>query len=294
MATLAITGVTGSLGKAILAEQDFLKAQGITKIIGLSRDEQKQVALQREYAGKIPLRLYLADVTDKERMQFALKHVEYVIHAAAQKHIDKFESDIPTGYRTNITGTQNVAAAFMDSDCAKSGIMVSTDKAVMPVTAYGISKLAAQQLWLWHNVYQKKVPMGAVVYGNVYASRGSVIESWTEKAKLGEALPITDMNCTRFFIELSKSAQFVLFCLFNNEKKVHVPEMKAAYMTEVGSSIWKYWQKNKAVSFETIGMRGTEKLDEILVPNGPTSAEVEQFTSKELDSMYRSWLSDKE
>lgn len=287
---LGITGISGSLGKAILKEQAILKANRITKIIGLSRDEQKQIVLQRDYEGEIPLRLYLADVTDRERMKFALKNAAYIVHAAAQKHIDKFESDVPTGYKTNILGTQYTSEAFMESFNAVSGIMLSTDKAVMPTTTYGVSKLAAEKLWLWHNVYQKKVKMGSVTYGNVWGSRGSVIELWTEKAKLGIPLSITDLNCTRYFIEIQDAAKFVLDSLFENQRKTHVPKMKAASMSAVGAIIWKHWQGNKALRFEVIGLRGNEKLDEVLLNNGPTSLEAEQFTDQELDLMYKNWL----
>jgi FlaA1/EpsC-like NDP-sugar epimerase len=223
-------------------------------------------------------------------MKFAFKNANFVIHCAAQKDVPKFESDVPTGYKTNILGTQYVSEAFMDSFNAISGIMLSTDKAVMPTTTYGISKLAAQQLWLWHTKYQKSVKMGAVTYGNVWGSRGSVIEAWTEKAKLGIPFLITDMSCTRYFMRIQDAAQFVLNSLFNNESKVHVPKMKSANMVDVAEVIWRHWQPNKALLMEVTGLRGTEKLHEALTTNGDSSETCEKFTAAELDQMYREWL----
>lgn len=287
---LAITGVSGSLGQAILRQQGLLKELSITKIIGLSRDEQKQVSLQRSYKGDIPLRLYLADVTDKERMQFALKEAAYVIHAAAQKHIDKFELDVKTGYRTNIIGTQNVADAFMESRQAKSGVLVSTDKAALPITSYGVSKLAAEHLWRWHNAHQSRVDLGVVRYGNVLGSRGSVIEQWTKLAQEGKPLPITSLECTRFFMEVDEAAQFVIRSLHSHFRGVNIPSMKSAYMSDVARVIWKHWQKNDNCPLEVIGTRGVEKLHEILDVERESSLDAEKWNITDLERVYERWL----
>ena len=290
---LVITGGTGSLGKAILAKQDLLKSHGISRVRIISRDEQKQVSIVRSYVKDyIPLDCFLGDVSDLQRMEFAIKDAHFVIHAAAQKHIDKFELDIPQGYKTNIFGTQNVAGAFLRSPRAVSGIFVSTDKSALPITTYGISKLAAQHLWLWHNTFQKEVKYGVSLYGNIFGSRGSVIEYWTDLARQGAALPITDAECTRFFMMIEDAAEFVLKCLFRNESKVHIPKMKSSEMIKLAQVIWEHHNKSK-FKYTITGMRSIEKLHEVLEPYGKTSFDCERFDKAELKEMYTMWLGKK-
>jgi UDP-N-acetylglucosamine 4,6-dehydratase len=291
MSLLVITGGTGSLGKAIISKQDLLKAYGVTKIRVLSRDEQKQVALTRAYSGEVQLDCYLADVSDKERMVFGLKDADYVIHAAAQKHIDKFELDVKTGYKTNIIGAQNVGDAFLLSKNAKRGIFVSTDKAAAPVTAYGVSKLAAEHLWLWHNSFQKEVKFLVARYGNIFGSRGSVIETWTEKAKKKEAFPLTDTRCTRFFMMIQEAADFVVKSLFESDRTLNIPPMKSAAMVDVAQAIWRYFHPSLTKpSLAVTGLRGVEKLNEVLEAEGLSSFDAEKFTAVELKTMYREWV----
>jgi len=289
---LVITGGSGSLGKAILKQQGLLRNIGVTRIRVISRDEQKQVSLMRHYEGEIPLDCFLGDVADKERMQFALKDAHLVIHAAAQKHIDKFELDVPTGYKTNIEGTRNVSQAFADSKNAVSGIFVSTDKAALPITSYGISKLAAEHSWLWHNTYQKEIKFGVCRYGNIWASRGSVVETWSKKAKNKEAFLLTDIECTRFFMTMNEAACFVLRSLFENQKKVHIPEMKAARMLDIAEVIWEHHNLGLRLNYQVVGMRSIEKVHEILSAEGPVSNAVTQFTKDELRKMYEDWLNE--
>lgn len=287
---LVITGGTGSLGKAIIAEQELLMNHGISKIRVISRDEQKQMTLQRSYEGSIPLDCYLGDVSDSERMLFALKDSHFVIHAAAQKHIDKFESDIPTGYKTNIQGTQNVANSFLSSKNAISGLLISTDKAVLPITSYGVSKLAAQNIWLWHNSFQKEIKYGVALYGNIFGSRGSVIETWTKLASEFKPLPLTDLQCTRFFMEIQDAAKFVIQKLFRNNCEVQIPKMKACKMKDLAEVIWQHFNHKDDCLFKDLGLRGKEKIHEILSIDGLGSSEVEQFTKSELNEMYKEWL----
>lgn len=287
---LILTGGTGSLCKAIIAEQDLLKSNGITKIRVLSRDEQKQVSLIHEYEGDIQLDCYLADVTDKERMEFGLKDADYVIHAAALKHIDKFELDVKTGYKTNIIGTENVAQAFLKSPNARSGIFVSTDKAALPITAYGVSKLAAEHMWLWHNSFQKNVAFGVTRYGNIFGSRGSIIERWTRLAQLKKPLPITDKCCTRFFMMIDDAAKFVLNAIFSKSHSMNIPWMKSSEMITIAQMIWDYWNPEKEFQYAVLGMRSIEKIHEILDINGKSSFDAERFTQDELRGMYKKWL----
>jgi UDP-N-acetylglucosamine 4,6-dehydratase len=290
LSVLVVTGISGSLGKAILAEQELLKQNGITRIRGLSRDEQKQVALQKSYKGEIPLDCYLADVSDRKRMLFGLRGAHYVIHAAAQKHIDKFETDVPTGYKNNIRGTQNVAEGFLNSKNAIAGIFVSTDKAALATTSYGVSKLASEHLWTWHNSFQQGIDFKIGRWGNIFGSRGSVIETWTDLAKEKKPLPITDMRCTRFFMLIEDAAKFCLNTLFNSPRGVSIPAMKSTDMPSMAEIIWQHFNPEIPFKPTAVGMRGIEKVHEILRPEGPSSDEVERFTKAELKSMYSMWL----
>lgn len=288
MSVLIISGITGSLGKAILKHQNILQAHGITKIRGISRDEQKQVSLQRDYGGLLPLDCYLGDVTDSHRMMFALKDADYVVHAAAQKHIDKFELDVPMGYKTNIRGAESVADGFLNSKNAKKAIFVSTDKAALPITSYGISKLAAEHLWLWNNTYQKQILFKVARYGNIFASRGSVIELWSKLAKEGKSLPITNPECTRFFMPVEEAAEFVLHTLFDDQSGLRIPKMKSIEMVKVADLIWREYQ-NSPLQHHEIGMRSIEKVHEILDAGGLSSADAERFSEEELRALYHRW-----
>lgn len=289
---LVITGGTGSLGKAVLSQQSILSAYGISKIRVISRDEQKQVSITRSYTGKIPLDCYLGDVSDKERMMFALKDADYVIHAAAQKHIDKFELDIKTGYKTNIMGTQNVADGFLQSKNAKHAIFVSTDKAALPITSYGVSKLAAEHIWLWNNTYQKEIGFGVARYGNCWGSRGSVLELWTRQAIDKKPLTITDPNCTRFFMTLDRAAIFILHNLFEKNVGTLIPKMKSTEMVILAETIWEHFNAGEKFSSEIVGIRGIEKIHEILGEGHDSSETAPRFTKSELKEMYKVWLSE--
>lgn len=260
--TIVLIGGTGSLGTEITKQQDYLKAHGIKRIRVISRDEQKQAILEKEYKGEIELQCFLGDVRNAERMEFALKNAEYAIHMAALKMIERFEIDVQEGFLTNITGTQNVAKAVLKNKL-KSAVLVSTDKAFNPINAYGVSKLAATHLWLWYNTFQRKTKFGVCAYGNIWGSRGSIIEKWHQLAKLEKPLPITHLGMTRFFMTKKEAAQFVLDSLFNNECNLKTRQMKSAEMFNV-ANLFNRFYKSKA-GIETIGLRDPkEKIHEEL------------------------------
>jgi UDP-N-acetylglucosamine 4,6-dehydratase len=287
---LVISGGSGSVGRAILANQPLLQERGIKRLRIISRDEQKQVYIQRNYSGDIPLDCYLGDVSDRERMQFALEDADFVIHAAAQKHIEKFELDVKTGYKTNIVGTENVAQSFLRSTTGKRAIFVSTDKAALPITSYGVSKLAAEHIWLWHNSFQKKKFYSVARYGNVFGSRGSVIETWTAQSKRGNALTVTNSTCTRFFMTVDSAAKFVLNSLFDSKEERNIPTMKATKMLRLAEMIWHHWNPGKVFDYKEVGYRSAEKQHELLIDGGLTSDRAEQFSDDELKAMYQLWL----
>jgi len=255
-------GGTGSLSKAVLNHQKILKENGITRIRVISRCEIKQADLEREYSGEIELQCFLGDIRNKERMEFALTHSKYVIHMAALKQIERFELDVEEGYETNIFGTKNVAKAALKNNL-QSSIFVSTDKSFQPINSYGVSKLAASHLWLWFNSFQKNTLFGVCAYGNVWGSRGSVIERWRELAKEKKPLPITDSRMTRFFITKSDAAEFVLKSLFNNTSGTMIPNMKSIEMVKVADLINRKYDSPAGIKI--VGLRDPrEKLHEDL------------------------------
>lgn len=263
MSLLVILGGTGSLGQAILKHQKLLKASGVKRIRVLSRDEQKQELLERSYKGDIPLTCFLGDVRDEERMIFGLKGAEYVIHAAALKMIDRFERDVPEGYKTNILGTMSVQQAVLKTEGLKKAMLVSTDKAADPLNAYGVSKLAAEKVWLWGNSFQKQKLFKVARYGNVFGSRGSVIEFWEKLARGGKSLPLTHKNMTRFFISLEKAAEFILKNLFTHKVGTFIPEMKAISMSQL-AEFWNEIHDQNILHYHNVGIRTGEKMHECL------------------------------
>jgi FlaA1/EpsC-like NDP-sugar epimerase len=288
---LVVTGGSGSLGRAIIRQEALLLENGVKRVRVISRDEQKQVFMTRHLKPKhIQLDCYLGDVSDKERMMFALNDADYVIHTAAQKHIEKFELDVKTGYKTNVIGTQNVADAFHSSSNAKQALFISTDKAVNPITTYGISKLAAEKLWSWYNTFQGMRPYKIARYGNIFGSRGSVIETWTRAAKEKSSMLITDKLCTRFFMMIDDAAEFVLNSLFHSKNILNIPEMKSADMFRLAEIIWQYHNPTLPMDYKLVGMRSIEKLHEVLEIDGKTSEQVERFSDEELRSMYMHWI----
>ena len=290
---MLITGGTGSLGRAILEHQDILKEHGIDRIRIFSRDEQKQDKLEKNYKGEIELQCVLGDVCTQGRLHYSLSEVEYVIHAAAIKIQPKMELDVPTGQRTNIQGTTNVVESILKwnqvGKKCKSAIFCGTDKSCFPVNSYGVSKLAAENVWLWANLVQKDTSFGVTRYGNVYGSAGSVVELWRDQALHFNSLTLTQTDMTRFFITLENASRFVLKCLFDNQKKVMAPVMKGALMTRVAESVLAHHEETSTPSFRSIGIRAGEKVHEQILEDGPSSKEVEQFSDDELQEMYESW-----
>lgn len=256
-ATVLITGGTGSLGNALIPP--LKEKYGCRKIIVFSRDECKQQKMQREFGDSIPeLRFLLGDVRDLDRLREVLKDVDFCVHAAALKHVDKCEYNPSEAVKTNVIGSMNVVRACMD--CGVAGaVLVSTDKAVNPVNTYGATKLAAERMFLASNDYNK-TRFCVTRYGNVIGSRGSVIETFLNLHSRGIHLfPITDIEMTRFWIELPDAANFVLQTLSDHCPGVNVPEMASMRITDVAYAI------DPAASCDIVGMRPGEKLHECIV-----------------------------
>lgn len=214
--TILITGGTGSLGNA-LVKHIFDNYPKVEKVIVYSRDEQKQFQMAQEYpANRYPqIRFFIGDVRDKTRLIRALNGVDYVIHAAAMKHVPIAEYNPDECVKTNIHGAQNVIDACLETGVERV-VALSTDKACAPINLYGATKLASDKLFVAANNIKGTNPIrfSVVRYGNVMGSNGSVIPFFINKKKSG-VLPITDPNMTRFNITLQGGVDMVMYALEN-------------------------------------------------------------------------------
>ncbi|MDN4492204.1 UDP-N-acetylglucosamine 4,6-dehydratase (inverting) [Ureibacillus aquaedulcis] len=254
--TVLVTGGTGSFGKKFV--QKALDSS-VKKIIIFSRDELKQYEMKQEFDDS-RLRFFIGDVRDKDRLIRAFDGVDYVIHAAAMKHVDACEYNPFEAVKTNIHGAQNIVEAAIERGVEKV-IALSTDKACSPVNLYGATKLASDKLFVAANAYvgDKKTSFSVVRYGNVVGSRGSVVPFFN-KIKHTGILTVTDERMTRFWITLDHGVQFVI----DNLKRMHggeifVPKIPSMKVMDLAKAI------SPECKIEIIGIRPGEKLHEAMI-----------------------------
>jgi len=257
---ILITGGTGSFGKKYT--KIILDKYKPNKIIIYSRDELKQYEMAQEYSAKC-MRYFIGDVRDAERLKKAMKDVDYVIHAAALKHVPIAEYNPMECIKTNIYGAQNVIDAALDNH-VKKVIALSTDKAANPVNLYGATKLASDKLFVAANNLSgsQDTIFSVVRYGNVVGSRGSVVPFFEKLLNEGKkTLPITDVKMTRFFITLEDGVNFVLK---NFERmqggEIFIPKIPSMKIVDLAKTI------APNLAHEIIGIRPGEKLHEIMCP----------------------------
>ena len=257
---ILITGGTGSFGKKYT--KILLENYKPNKIIIYSRDELKQYEMSQEYNHQC-MRYFIGDVRDGERLKKAMKDVDYVIHAAALKHVPIAEYNPMECIKTNIYGAQNVIDAALANDVSKV-IALSTDKAANPVNLYGATKLASDKLFVAANnlVGSQDTQFSVVRYGNVIGSRGSVVPYFQKLINEGsEFLPITDEKMTRFMITLKDGVNFVLK---NFERmqggEIFVPKIPSMKIVDLADAMAPNLER------KIIGIRPGEKLHEIMCP----------------------------
>lgn len=254
---VAITGGTGSFGKAMVKE---LLTKGVRQIRVLSRDELKQSQMKEEINDK-RVEFLICDIRDAERLITATEGVDIVIHAAAMKRIEVCERDPQEAVKTNINGTVNVANACLRNN-VKSAIFISTDKACYAVNLYGATKLTAEKTWIQSNTYRganHPTKFSVVRYGNVLGSRGSVLHSFKEQREAG-VLKVTDQHMTRFFITLQEAVDLVQLAIEDQQGgETYIPNLKAASIYRIAEMV----AGNSPVVITN--QRGGEKLHETLI-----------------------------
>lgn len=259
--SILITGGTGSLGKA-LTSHIFKNYPDIKKLIILSRDEQKQFVMAQEYPSDVypQIRFFLGDVRDKERMIRAFQGVDYVIHAAAMKHVHLAEYNPDECIKTNIGGAQNVIHAALETG-VQNVVALSTDKACAPINLYGATKLTSDKLFVAANNVKgfNPIKFSVVRYGNVMGSNGSVIPFFMNKRSEGK-LPITDLTMTRFNISLQGGVDMVMHAMEHAwGGEIFIPKIPSYKITDVAKAV------APECELEVIGIRPGEKIHEEMI-----------------------------
>ena len=259
--SILITGGTGSLGKA-LTKTILTNWPNVNRLVIYSRDEQKQFVMAQEFSeNEYPaIRYFIGDVRDYERLRRAFDGIDYVIHAAAMKHVHIAEYNPDECVKTNIGGAENVIRASLNTSVSKV-VALSTDKACAPINLYGATKLTSDKLFIAANNIKgsKEISFSVVRYGNVMGSNGSVIPFFMEKRKK-RVLPITDESMTRFNISLAGGVEMVLHALKSAwGGELYVPKIPSYKIVDVANAIGPDCKK------EIVGIRPGEKIHEEMI-----------------------------
>jgi UDP-N-acetylglucosamine 4,6-dehydratase/5-epimerase len=260
--TLLITGGTGSFGNSVLRR--FLQDDVFSEIRIFSRDEKKQDDMRRFYLSD-KIKYYIGSTRDKQSVAVAMDGADYVFHAAALKQVPSCEFFPMEAVRTNVIGVENVLESAIQNKVSNV-VVLSTDKAVYPINAMGMSKALSEKVMVARsrNLNGSQIVFSGTRYGNVMASRGSVIPLFTDQIKAGKPLSITDPNMTRFMMTLDDAVELVWYA-FNNAQNgdMFVQKAPAATVAVLASALKELY--NSSSSINVIGTRHGEKLYETLV-----------------------------
>ncbi len=257
---ILITSGTGSFGKKFV--KTVLEKYKPNKVIIYSRDELKQYEMAQVFDDRC-MRYFIGDIRDKERLKKAMNGVEFVVHAAALKHVPIAEYNPMECIKTNINGAANVIDASIDCGIKKV-IALSTDKAANPINLYGATKLASDKLFVAANniTGNQDILFSVVRYGNVLGSRGSVVPFFKKLLKEGaKEIPITEEHMTRFWITLDQAVEFVLKNFQRMQGgEIFIPKIPSMKITDMAKAI------APNLPQKVIGIRPGEKLHEIMIP----------------------------
>ena len=257
--TLLITGGTGSFGNAVLNK--FIDTDHFSEIRIFSRDEKKQDDMRKKYNNS-KLKFYIGDVRDYDSISSAMPGVDYIFHAAALKQVPSCEFFPIEATKTNVFGTENVIKSANYYE-VKKVICLSTDKAAYPINAMGISKALMEKVAISLSRNLKNTTVCLTRYGNVMASRGSVIPLFKDQLRESTSLTITDPNMTRFLMSLDDAVELVLFAFENgNPGDLFVNKAPSSTIKTLAEAICNL--ENKDFNYKIIGTRHGEKLYETL------------------------------
>lgn len=274
--SILITGGTGSLGKA-LVKTILDRWPDVHRLVIYSRDEQKQYLMNQEFPDSKhkAIRYFIGDVRDFERLKRAMNGIDYVIHAAAMKHVHIAEYNPDECVKTNIGGAENVIRASLETNVEKV-VALSTDKACAPINLYGATKLTSDKLFIAANNIkgQKRIDFSVVRYGNVMGSNGSVIPFFQKVKESGE-IPITHPEMTRFNISLQQGVEMVLHALDKAwGGELFVPKIPSYKITDVAEAV------APGVPVKVVGIRPGEKIHEEMITTS------DAFTTYDLGKYY--------
>ena len=277
--TLLITGGTGSFGNAVLMR--FLNTDHFKEIRIFSRDEKKQDDMRHRLQNP-KVKYYIGDVRDKRSVDNAMRGVDYLFHAAALKQVPSCEFFPMQAVRTNVIGTENVLDSAAEHG-VKNVVVLSTDKAAYPINAMGISKAMMEKVAIAKARSLGENPETTICvtrYGNVMASRGSVIPLWIDQIKAGNPITITDPNMTRYMMTLDDAVDLVLYAFENgNSGDLFVQKAPAATLSILAQALKEMLNSDNEV--RVIGTRHGEKLYETLVTRE------EMFKSEDMGNYFR-------
>jgi UDP-N-acetylglucosamine 4,6-dehydratase len=286
-ASVLVTGGTGSFGQRFVAT--VLERHRPRRLAVFSRDELKQheMAQDRRFTDRPEIRFLIGDVRDRDRLEMAMRDVDYVIHAAAMKHVSIAEYNPFECINTNVLGAENVVQAAIRNN-VKKVIALSTDKAANPINLYGASKLAADKIFVAANNLSGSVKtrFSVVRYGNVVGSRGSVVPYFRKLiAEKADYLPITDERMTRFWITLRQGVDFVLSCLATaHGGEVFVPKIPSMKVVDLAHCL------APDLPHKIVGVRPGEKIHEVMVPED-NSRETVEFADRYVIQPAFNWWS---
>ena len=274
--TLLISGGTGSFGNAVL--QRFIRSE-LKEIRIFSRDEKKQDDMRKKYDNK-KLKFYIGDVRDYQSVTNAMRGADYVFHAAALKQVPSCEFHPMEALKTNVLGTENVLEAAINCN-VKSVVCLSTDKAVYPINAMGISKAMMEKVAVAKSRASSNTVICATRYGNVMASRGSVIPLFMEQIQTKQPISITDPDMTRFMMTLEDAVELVLYAFEHGKPgEIFVRKSPAATIETLANALTSIFDIPEHPVI-TIGTRHGEKLFETLL------SREEMVASQDLGDYYR-------
>ena len=284
--SILVTGGTGSFGRHFI--KSVLAKYKPKRLVIYSRDELKQYEMDQEIpATKFPsVRYFIGDVRDTNRLEMAMRGIDYVIHAAAMKHVPAAEYNPFECIHTNVLGAENVVNAAIRADIKKV-VALSTDKAASPANLYGASKLASDKIFVAANhLSSHDGPRFSVVrYGNVVGSRGSVVPFFQKLIRDGaDTLPVTDPRMTRFWITLDQSIEFVLTSLDQMcGAEIFVPKIPSMKITDLAAAL----APGKPTKF--VGIRPGEKLHEVMITEDDARTTIDAGDRYVIQPAFKEW-----